>query len=277
MRLWLILAIGLAGCNGCGATEEPVGNTDDEGEGASASSGVATIEGTVRLAVGATLGRYPDQPMVGGPARPALPDNCTAPSEEDRVPVRQAAGGGLIGVLVAVADFAREIEHEPVRQELNITDCRLSPRLITATRGDTLVLRNDTDYPFMPDLGTGMLQAVLYENERELPLGQGGVRSITCGFAAPCGRADVVTMYHPLHIVTDDAGHYRIEGVPAGEEIRVNAWHPIYQETNETLTLRADETRTIDFVLTPVPVQEAPEQASTFEGHPEDNPDIPIF
>lgn len=278
MRFWLILAVGLAGCNGCGGADEPVGSTgDDDGTRTAAESGVATVEGTIRLADGATLARYPEHPMIGGPARPALPEHCTPPSEEDRVPVREAQGGGLTGVLVAVADFAREIEHEPETHQLSITDCRLSPRLLVATRGDTLVLRNDTDYPFMPDLGTGMLQAVLYEHERELELGQGGVRTLNCGFAAPCGRAEVVTMYHPLHVVTDDAGHYRIEGVPAGEEIRVNAWHPLYLETNETVTLRAGETRTLDFTLTPAPTQEPAEQASTFEGHPEDDPEVPIF
>ncbi len=284
LGLALVVLAGLVGCEGCGATGgEPTGTSEapDGPRGASAA-GVAVIEGTLRLPEGAEPAQYPEHPMIPGPGRPPLPEGCTPPQQIDRVPVRLGDGGGLSGALVAIADFAREIPHEPVTHRLDIVDCRLTPRLVAATRGDTLVLHNSTDYPYMPDLGTGMLRGVLHDQERELELGQGGVRTLTCGFAASCGRAEVVTLYHPLHAVTDQAGHYRIEGVPAGEELRVNAWHPLYQETNETITLRAGETRTLDFVLTPAGLPVQPDtstdtSANTFEGHPEDNPETPIF
>lgn len=277
--LALVLVLSLAGCGeGCGGSE-PVGNIDpSDGQRDPAEAGTAVIEGTLRLADGAELAQYPESPTVGGPGRPALPEACTPPQQSDRVPVQEASGGGLTGVLVALADFDRHVDHEPETHRLTIEDCRLTPRLVVATRGDTLVLRNDTDYPFMPDLGTGMLQGLLHEEERELELGQGGVRTLMCGFAAPCGRAEIVTLYHPLHTISDARGHYRIEGVPAGEELRVNAWHPLYQEANETVTLRSGETRTIDLVLSPAEIQAPPsDQGTTHEGHPEDDPNVPIF
>ncbi|MGE0788001.1 MAG: carboxypeptidase-like regulatory domain-containing protein [Sandaracinaceae bacterium] len=276
----LLLALALSGLTptllACGSSEEPLGQTStDEGSGET-SSGVATIEGTVRLAAGAEVGRYPENPMVGGRGQPELAEACTPPREDDREPVRRNPDGSLTGVLVAMADFQRDIPHEAETHTLSIIDCRLTPRLIVATRGDTLLMRNETDYPYLPDFGTGMMRALLHNEERTTELGQGGVRSLSCGFAAPCGRAEIVTLYHPLHAITDESGHYRIEGVPAGEALRINAWHPLFVESNETLTLRSGETRTVDMVLRPADIPE-PASPSTFEGHPEDDPNNPLY
>lgn len=270
---WLVcLALLLPGCDGCGSAQEPltgeVPSSDDEGAG-----GVAVIEGVVRLAAGAELPSYPENPMVPPPGRPEPPDECTPAQERDRQPVQQSRDGGLSGLLVALHDFATIPESEPVTHEMTITDCRLSPRLVVATRDDRLRITNETDYPFLPNFGGGMLQAVLHQRSRELELGQGGVRTLECGFAAPCGRAEIVTLYHPLHTISDETGHFRITDVPAGEELRVSAWHPLFEEASETLTLRSGQTTTVELVLTPAEIT-APEPPPPREGPAEDNPDI---
>lgn len=270
-RTFWVLSLSLAalGCS-CGADEEAapeVGETGDE------ARTTATVEGVVRLADGAELPTWPVNPMVPPQGRPELPEACTPAQGADARPV-QVDGGGLRGAMVAMHDFADALgEHEPVTHQMTITDCRLTPQLVVATRGDHLVLRNETDYPFMPDFGVGMLQALLHEREREMELAQGGVRSLGCGFAAPCGRAEVVTLYHPLHALTGEGGRFRIEGIPPGEGVRVSAWHPLFLEASERLDLVAGQTATVELVLrpgptpTPAPDPEAPTDPA------EDDPD----
>ena len=258
------LVLLLSGCDGCGGTREPT--TDPETSDEGPSSGTTVIEGVVRLAEGEELPSFPENPMVPTPGRADLPDECTPAQERDRQPVQQASGGGLTGVLIALHDFATVPDHEPVTHEMTITDCRLSPRIIVATRDDTLRITNETDYPFLPNFGSGLMQALLHENSREVELGQGGVRTLECGFAAPCGRAEIVTLYHPLHTVTDERGHFRIEDVPSGEEIRISAWHPLFREAHETLTVAAGETRTVELVITPAEITPPPEPVEPAEG-----------
>ncbi len=227
----------------------------------------------MRLVAGAEAPQYPENPMVPPPGRPETPDTCSPPQQTDRAPLQPTGDRGLNGVLVALHDFGTLPDHDPVTHEMTITDCRLSPRLLVATRGDRLRLTNETDYPFLPNFGTGVMQALLYESTREMELGQGGVRTLQCGFAASCGRAEIVTLYHPLHDVSDEVGHFRITDVPAGGELRISAWHPLVQEASETLTLRAGETRVIELVVTPAEIT-PPQTPEPREGPAEDDPDI---
>lgn len=265
------LVLLLSGCEACGGTQEPSADRRPEEVAGASSAGV--IEGVVRLAEGADLPQYPDNPMVAPPGRPDVPEACTPAQERDRQPVQRAAGGGLSGVLVALHDFATIPVHEPVTHEMTITDCRLTPRLIVATRDDRLRITNETDYPFLPNFEVGMMQALLHQRSREVELGQGGVRSLQCGFAAPCGRAEIVTLYHSLHAITDESGAFRIEGVPTGEELRVSAWHPLFVEGSETLTVRAGQTSRVQLVITPAEIT-APPTPPTPTGPAEDDPDI---
>jgi len=273
MRLSRLVCLVLLfpGCDGCG-TQDPAG-PDETSEQVGASAD-ATIEGVVRLAEGAQIPSYPENPMIPPPGRPQTPDACTPAQERDRQPVQRSDAGGLSGVLVALHDFATIPHHEPVTHEMTITDCRLSPRLVVATRDDRLRITNETNYPFLPNFGGGLLQAVLHGRTREVELGQGGVRSLECGFAAQCGRAEIVTLYHPLHAVTDEIGHFRITRVPAGEEVRVSAWHPLFVEASQTLTLRAGQTSTVELVLTPAEIIVPEATPPATDGPAEDNPDV---
>lgn len=262
-----LCALLLAACECAG--EEPA--TTVRGHAAAGAS--ATLEGIVRLAEGTELPAWPDNPMTP-PNRPALLEACTPPQRSDREPVQRGERDGLTGVLVTLADFERAPPHEPVTHELAIRDCRLTPRLIVGTRGDHLRLVNETNYPYMPNLGTGMLQAVLHRQSREMELAQGGMRTLDCGFTASCGRAEIVTLYHSLHTVTGEDGRFRIENVPANDELRVGAWHPLFREAGQRLTLEPGETRSIELVLTPAPADAPtapPPDAS--DGPAENDPD----
>jgi hypothetical protein len=262
----------LAGCDGCAEPVEPV--SDDEPAESTTRPGTAVIEGVVRLAPGAELPREAVNPMVAPQNRPELPEHCTPPQERDREPVRQVRGDHLAGMVVAVSGFSAEVPHEPVTHQLAIRDCRLTPSAIVATLGDRLRLVNETNYPFMPEMGGGMMTALLHERDREVELGRAGMRTLACGFAASCGRTLIVTQYHPLHAVTDETGRFRIENVPVNEELRIDAWHTLFNEAGEALTLSPGETREIEIVVTPAPARPAAPPPVDPPGRAEDNPDV---
>jgi hypothetical protein len=228
----------------------------------------------VRLAEGAELPTFP--PVERQPTQPAPPEQCAPPREADRQPVALGRGRTLARVLVAAAEFDTAPPHVPATHRIRIQDCRLTPMFVAATRGDTLELVNETDYPFMPVAGgAGVAQALMNGETRSIPLDQGGVKNLGCTFAAPCGRADVVTLYHPLHTLSDAAGRFRLE-VPAGEELEIHAWHPLFEEASEAVTVPAGETRRVDLVLrpatppTPIPGEATPTEDAESEPAVED-------
>lgn len=268
----LLLPLGalvFAGCGSCSRekTGEP---TAEMRRAPTTAPGTAVIEGVVRLAPGAELPRFPENPMVAPRGRPNLPEACTPPQERDREPVKLVEGDRLAGMIVALSEFDNPVPHEPETHELFIRDCRLEPSLVVATINDRLRLTNETDYPFLPDFGGGVMQALLHKDSREVELGRVGMRTLTCGFAASCGRADIVTMAHGLRAVTDAEGRFRIENVPANDELKIHAWHQLFQETAETLTLSPGETREVELIVQPAPPPPPPPPVE----RPKDGSDI---
>lgn len=265
-RRWLpsfALAALLAACGG--TTSEPVGGAGTEAAAElppepDRPSGV--LEGRVLLAPGVELPAWEQHPLAV--SRSPISDACTPPQEGDRYPLQLSAGRALGGVLVALSNFRSEVPHEPVTHEVTITDCRITPRFVDATRGDSIRVTNRTDFPFLPVFGAagGMMQALLYEQSRDIELDRGGVWPLNCGFGAPCGRADVVVLYHPVHTLTDDEGRFRIENPPSGENLRLSAWHPLLREAAVEITVRAGQDQTVeDLVVTIAPAPEAGEPA----------------
>ncbi len=256
--------LGLGCGSGCERREEDAHATSGS---QSEAPRFGTVEGVVRIAAGAEL---PTNPDLRTPAQPPMPEACTPPLISDRQPVTMGDDRLLEGILVQASDFSEQameqVKREPVTHELFIRDCRLTPRFIPAVIGDTLKLTNETDYPFMPTMGGGgLMQAVLYQNSREFPLDRGGIFSMTCGFAAPCGRSDIVVVFHPVHTVTGEGGVFRMENVPADEDVSIHAWHPLFEDVSQTVRVGAGETTHIELEITPAPQPEPPPQEETEE------------
>ncbi len=279
-RVGGLLAIALALSTGCGGrerAEDHAASSEGASPGEASASGasearaaaseaydpgipVGVIEGVVRLLEGARLPRYATNPMISDRPAAELPPDCPAPSDADAEPVQVGSSGGLTNlVLVATGDSERWVARAPARtRTLRIERCRLAPRTLVAQRGDTLRLENELTFPFFPDLGTGFSQALLPSDPMEIALDQGGVRTVSCGFTNACGRAEIVTLYQPVFAVSDATGRFRLENVPADQDVRITAWHPLFDEVGIDARVGAGATAHVELVIRPAATAAAP-------------------
>ena len=288
LLLLALLAASTGGCDGCGnkgakgSSTAPAPPPPPPKPAAGPVTGVLT--GVVRLANGAPLPEYSDQQMerkvLSHTERAALPDSCSPPKINDRRPVQVTADGLLAGVMLAASEFTTQPDVPPTTHAIKIEDCRLTPRLVVAKRGDTLRVTNTVpNYPFMPAFGnTTVVKTLIPGQNYDVPLDQPGVSAVTCGFTAPCGRTDVVVLEHPYATVTDAQGHFRFEKFPADQAVTLNAWHPLFKEAKITVELGRGEERKVELVLEPAaaPAQPAPAPAPAQPEQPEKvGPDKP--
>jgi hypothetical protein len=158
----------------------------------------------------------------------------------------------LGGVVVAGSDFTHVRKRAPAVQRVAIRGCRLQPALIAAMASDRLALENRDAFAFEPLLGPAYRARSLEPGQRVLiPLVGGSVDSIQCSRAAPCGRTYLVVFHHPVYAVTDARGEFRIADFPPSELVRVNAWHPLFEESETFVWVEPGKTETVELVLKP--------------------------
>lgn len=269
--LLVVLAAVLSACDSCGSkhAETPSASKSaakqEQAAAAEKEPAFGTVEGVVRLAEGKDLPVRPEGYATIRPGKEPKrpPDVCPPPKKSDRRPVELADERALTNVLVAASEFEAKIEREAKTHEVVIAGCQLRPQLVVAVKDDTLVVENQTDYPFLPRFPTdAFYQSLNKGDRRSMKLDRGGMFPLVCGFAAPCGRADVMVLYHPVYDVTNDEGRFRIDNVPAGEPVRLDAWHPLFASTGTTVELKPDETEKIELVIEPAPSKPDDAEAS---------------
>jgi hypothetical protein len=270
--LALVALAAVAGSAGCGGkdTQPPVGAggapAKSEPEKAAPPAPVATtaiVEGSVRLAGGTELPSYPSERMekkvLEHTQHAALPETCTPPQTTDRQPVQVTPDGLLTNVVVAASNFSKQPQRAPLTHDVLIDDCRLKPAVVVAMKGDTLRVRNALNYPFMPTYGqTPVVRTLIKGQTYEVKLDQPGVAPLLCGFTAPCGRSDVVVLLHPVHAATDAQGKFKIENFPAGETLKLSAWHPLFKESAIDVRAEPGEVKRVELMLTPLPSAATP-------------------
>jgi hypothetical protein len=256
-RLALLALLAGAACKSGDAARsggESAPAADTKSEAPHKRTGV--LEGVVRLAPGYELPSYAPEQMEAKVLEHAKdapePESCTPPRTTDRQPVQATGDGALSNVMLAPSEFSQRVERAPRIHEVSIEDCRLTPKLVVAMKGDLLRVKNTMNYPFMPAYAQeGMARTLLPGQTYDVKLDKPGVDSLRCGFTAPCGRTDVVVMLHPLYVVTDAEGKFRFDAFPADESVVLSAWHPLFQETKQQIRVQAGEHKTIELLLTP--------------------------
>lgn len=273
LALCVFVASVLCACRGC--DPEPARGSSTASAPA-AKRGV--LIGSVRLAPGHDLPAYSAEDMerkvLQHIERSTFPEGCTPPKIADRMPVRTTADGKLIGVMVAASEFAKAPARAPRTHEVTIRDCRLTPSFVVAMKGDTLRVRNDVDFPFMPTLGsTALVETLSRGQTRDTVLTTAGATTpLLCGFTAPCGRTDVVVVFHPLYAVTDENGNFRIEDFPVDETINVNAWHPLFAAQEQSVRVGNGEKKSIELVISPAAPNPATSPAAPTAAEPGGQP-----
>lgn len=252
--LCLFAALGLLACDGCG--ESRPSSVTPPNQTVKDPSSVVT--GHVKLAAGFELPSYlitdMERKVLTHTERGKWPEACTPPKNADRQAVKLTPEGFLQGVMVGASEFTGAKPRPPVTHDVTIEDCRLTPQLVVAVKGDMVRLTNKVDFPFMPSFGpTAVVRTLSNGQSFEFPLTQGNVESLRCGFTAPCGRTDVITVYHPVFDVTDASGTFTIENFPADQGVKVHAWHPLFKEVEVTVQIGLGETKTVELVLEPQP------------------------
>jgi hypothetical protein len=256
----VLLLIGLLGATGCGKKTQGGSAPAPAASGPSAAvpkaAQTAVIEGVVRLAEGAELPSYPKDTMertvLAHVHDAPLPESCSPPKTTDRQPVQLTPDGLLAGVMVVATGFSKQPQRPPMVHEVAIEDCRLTPSLVVAMKGDTLRVRNTVNYPFMPTYRErGMARTLSPGQTYDVTLDKPGVQPLLCGFTAPCGRTDVIVLLHPLYAKTDANGKFKIEGLPPGENLMINVWHPLFQDSRQSVQLASGEHKSLEFVLAP--------------------------
>jgi hypothetical protein len=81
----------------------------------------------------------------------------------------------------------------------------------------------------------------------------GRVDALLCAPGAPCGRSDIVVFHHPVFAVTDAAGRYRFPSFPDSELVRVTAWHPLFEPSENFIWVEAGQSATLELLLEPKP------------------------
>jgi len=114
--------------------------------------------------------------------------------------------------------------------KLTISGCAYPSRTLAVTYGQRLEIGNDTKLLFAPFLDEVSTPAIM-----GIPPSGGGEpikiypqragRFTITDKLQPFVREDLYVFRHPLHAVTDRAGHYRIDGVPVGS-LKVGIYHP---------------------------------------------------
>ena len=231
------------------------------------STPVGTVIGYVRLEAGAALPMYPDALLGREPLRPRaapapVPAECAEAGRAARMPVRMGEARGLSGMLVTASDFRRSPAHEPVAHRVRIERCALTPQTIAMSETDRLVLENLDAFPFAPLYGPAYEARPLRRKEKLfIPVYPGTIEPLSCSSDAPCGRSDVFVLRHPVHAVTDELGAFRIGNFPAGEQVRLTAIHPLFEESETALWVEPNETVRVELHVRPKPRFVAPQPA----------------
>jgi hypothetical protein len=271
MRLALALSASLLAAPACqkdetpaapetAASEEAATTTEETAAAPTTPVHVGTVRGVVRLAEGAELPSFTSEELgnvQGG-------GGCPPPGGADAQPVTLGEGRALEGVMVSAtgepeAFFAQVPPHEPVERRVVIDDCRLSPRLLVALRGDRLVLQNQTQQPMFPVIGrASYADSLAFGATRTVELERAGVEAVSCGVRPACGRTDVVVVMNPVFGVTGEAGRFEMTNVPADQPITIHAWHPLFREARAETRVSEGGEAIVELVLEPRPAPAAP-------------------
>jgi hypothetical protein len=217
-----------------------------------------SVEGTIRIDGPAS----PENPHGGDFS--GCPDGAKMYAKLFREGPAEADGSrALADALVAITGYSSfYLPEQKESQTVKIEDCAFASRTVAMTFGQRLDVANKTPELWSPVLAQAPMPVLMMATSNGDPVHiyppHPGYFTLTDKGKHPWAIADVYALLHPLHTVSDVAGHYRIDGVPVGK-LKVNARLAAIQRDGSTdVEVVANEVAKADVILhyTPIKVPE---------------------
>jgi len=169
--------------------------------------------------------------------------------------LRLGPEGGVEGAIVKLVGITSGTELRPLSgvAEIEITKCRLVPRVLLVPLGSTLeIVNNDSIlHDIRAHLGETMLFDValpIQHFRTQWKLDLPGIVNLASGAGHTWISGHVVVKEHPYYARTDARGYYTIDAIPPGTyDLRV--WHELLEGEESVLIIAEDTTATLDFSL----------------------------
>jgi hypothetical protein len=212
--------------------------------------------------------------LVQGPPAPNLPINTSqCPAALDTygklfregkpdTPNGPRALADAVVVVIGYSGFYLREKNDAVKVTIT-PSCAYPARTIAITYGQRLEIANQSHLLFAPAIDESMNTAVMVAPPQEsgepvkLYPDKAGYFKLS-DHMEPYVREDLYVFRHPLHAVTDRAGHYRLDGVPVGK-LKVGVHHPTVDADAESpVDVVAGVVEKVDLTLTFKPKPKAP-------------------
>lgn len=211
------------------------------------------LEGTVTV----TAPLPPPRPLTLD-AETARRPGCDRAANEYYANVFGVTAPGALPEAIVTVDARTDEELPPRRRYAFFRDCHIAPRILAMGLGDELFLRSETGEVHLPKvdgLGATIAQMLSRGEDQQKHVQRPG-RYILHSVNFPNWmQTPLVVTPNRFYDQTDRVGHYRIERVPAGT-YTAHAWFPGATPVNLTVTVRAGETTTQNFSITPLPAEQ---------------------
>jgi len=208
-----------------------------------AEEGRGTIVGRVTLS-----GAPPELVAHDQASDPVCPEEAEPPY------VRLGGDGGLRDVVVRLPDGAAAGEPAGDSVTLDQRACSYAPYVVGAVVGQTLRVLNSDDT--LHNVNARHESHSIFNRPQPAgapaltrTLDEPGALALRCD-VHPWMLAHVLIGDHPYFAVSDEDGHFRIEGVPAGT-YALEAWHPHLGEAEAAVRVVADAETSVDFEFDP--------------------------
>jgi hypothetical protein len=214
-----------------------------------------SVQGTIRVA-------GPPSPVTRGVDFSACPDGAKMYGTLFREGLPGPDGTRpLADALVAITGYSGfYLPERDEAQVLEIRDCAFASRTVAMTFGQRLEVANKAPELWAPMLTQAPMPVLMMATSNGDPVRlyppHPGYFTLVDKGKHQWATVDVYALLHPLHAVSDPAGHYRIDGVPVGK-LKVNArLAAIQREASAEVNVVAGEIQTVDLVIQYAPAPE---------------------
>jgi len=252
-RMMLGAAVLAVGVWGCGGSKGDASNGSTGGSSAVAQSGGvagptgnATVSGVIHF-----TGAAPSNPNIDMSQESACASKYKTPPTDTQYVEKDAKLGNVFVYVDSGAPSGKYTASAPT--EIDQSGCLYHPRVFGAVVGQDIVIKNDDNVlhniKAIPKVNRGF-------NISQPSAGMTSKRS----FSSPevmvpleCNvhgwmHAYVGVLPHPFFATSDSTGGFAIKNLPAGT-YTIKAWHEKLGTQQQTVTVGAGETKTIDFTF----------------------------